>query len=547
MLLSLQIKNFILIDDLNLDFQQGFYAITGETGSGKSILLDSLLFVLGDKFDLEVIKSGNEMASVVAEFTTSDIINDLLLESGINIDKHNVIIKRQQFLGGKKKFFINNEPVTAKLLNHISNELLEIHGQHSHSILLDPLSHLKILDNFANLNNELRDLSNKFKAFKECECEINRLENNQLSLCKEIDFLKHTIDELSNKAPKKGEEEELANLRIELQNKSKNQELLGNLNSVIEKGAILPKIASMIRSIEKQNNNDNLIPILESLNIAYSALADAEAHIYKLSSENESLNLDDIETRLFEIRALARKYNLPSDELMPYCNKSQQELEHLENQISNLDTLKKNLETLYKDFIAASEAISQKRKKAAIELENLIQKELAYLKMENCAWKVDITTKNIGQYNSEGIDIVRFYASTNPGMPAGPIDKIASGGELSRLILALKVILFDQGAKATIIFDEIDIGIGGSVADAIGERLKKLSNIAQVIVITHQPQVASNADFHILVTKKIIDKYTSSSATILDMEGRKREIARMISGQNITAIGLNAAEELIKK
>lgn len=545
MLLSLQIKNFILIDFVNLDFQKGFYVITGETGSGKSVLLDALLFVLGEKLDFEPVKSGAEMTSVIAEFLPNKTLLSILDEHGIE-SKEVLIIKRQQYPGGKKKIFINDEPVTAKLLSSVADELIEMHGQHSHSILLDQNKHIEILDQFGELQVLVNDISQKFSTWQKLERDIDEIQKNRDSVINEIDFLTFAVKELSARVPYVGEEEELATLRIDLQNASKNQELLQNISSTMERFNILSNIGSLQRMIERHAKNESFEKVLENLVSAYSHIEEAENEVANLSNNSEKTNLDEVETRLFEIRALARKYNVTPDELPTYYEKSKLELENLESRIQNIEALHNQAIILKKTYVDAANSLSESRKKSAKLLENRIQEELIPLKMGGCKWMVEFAEKDEKNYASNGFDIVRFTASTNPGIPSGPIDKIASGGELARLMLAVKVALFDKFSKPTIIFDEIDTGIGGSVADAIGARLKTLSEVAQVIVITHQPQVVAKSNFHILVQKKTADGQTSSSAQILDIEGKKNEIARMLSGKNITSGAITAAEELMK-
>ena len=544
MLLSLQIKNFILIDFVSLDFQKGFYVVTGETGAGKSVLLDALLFVLGEKFDLDPVKSGAEMASVTAEFSSNTTLTTLLAEHGIDAQDM-LIIKRQQYPGGKKKFFINDEPVTAKLLSIVADELLEMHGQHSHSILLDQSKHIDIIDQFGNLNPSVSDVAQKFSAWQKLERDILELQNNRDSVIREIDFLTFAVTELADKVPKVGEEAELANLRIELQNSSKDQELLQNVSNVMDRSNILSNIGSLQRLIERHSKSESFKNVLENLVSAYSYMEEAENEVAKLAQNSEKGDLDSVETRLFEIRALARKYNIGSDELPAYYEKSKLELETLESRIENLEDLQGQVAALKNSYMDAASALSEMRKKAATLLETRIQEELVPLRMAGCKWMVEFSQKDEKSFTSNGIDIVRFTAATNPGMPSGPIDKIASGGELARLMLAVKVALFDKFSKPTIIFDEIDTGIGGSVADAIGDRLKALSAVAQVIVITHQPQVVAKSDFHILVEKKSGDGKTSSGARMLDVEGKKGEIARMLSGKSVTSGAMAAAEELM--
>ena len=545
MLLSLQIKNFILIDFISLDFQKGFYVVTGETGAGKSVLLDALLFVLGEKFDLDPVKSGAEMASVIAEFSSNPTLTNILAEHGIDVGEM-LIIKRQQYPGGKKKFFINDEPVTAKLLSIVADELLEMHGQHSHSILLDQNKHIDIIDQFGNLGDAILDVSQKFSAWQKLERDILELQNNRDSVLREIDFLTFAVKELADRVPYVGEEAELADLRIELQNASKDQELLQNVSNTMERSNILANIGSLQRLIERHSKSESFKNVLENLVSSYSYMEEAENEVAKLAQNSERGNLDEVETRLFEIRALARKYNISADELPVYYEKSQQELEKLESRIENLEDLQSQMENLKKAYINAATELSAMRKAAAKLLETRIAEELTPLRMAGCKWMVEFAEKDDKNYTSNGTDIVRFVATTNPGMPSGPIDKIASGGELARLMLAVKVALFDKFSKPTIIFDEIDTGIGGSVADAIGDRLKALSEVAQVIVITHQPQVVAKSNFHILVEKRSKDGQTSSSARMLDIDGKKGEIARMLSGKNVTDGAMAAAEELMK-
>ena len=296
----------------------------------------------------------------------------------------------------------------------------------------------------------------------------------------------------------------------------------------MERSNILANIGSLQRLIERHSKSESFKNVLENLVSSYSYMEEAENEVAKLAQNSERGNLDEVETRLFEIRALARKYNISADELPVYYEKSQQELEKLESRIENLEDLQSQMENLKKAYINAATELSAMRKAAAKLLETRIAEELTPLRMAGCKWMVEFAEKDDKNYTSNGTDIVRFVATTNPGMPSGPIDKIASGGELARLMLAVKVALFDKFSKPTIIFDEIDTGIGGSVADAIGDRLKALSEVAQVIVITHQPQVVAKSNFHILVEKRSKDGQTSSSARMLDIDGKKGEIARML-------------------
>jgi DNA repair protein RecN (Recombination protein N) len=547
LLLSISIKNFILIDSINLEFDRGFYTITGETGAGKSILLDAILFVLGENFDLEIVKAGSEEASVTAEFSCPIDIHQSLEEFGITLSD-TIIIKRIQKIGGKKKILINDEQVTIKALREISANLIEMHGQHSHSELLEQSKHLRILDQFASLKEQSNIVNTKYNEWQKLERDIAELEKHRETIIREIDFLNFTVDELSKKVPEIGEEEKLANLRIDLQNASKNQELLSNLESQIQEYNITGKILNIERTIERgSKNTEKFKEILEKLRDAYAYMDEAEKEISSLSSSQENINLDEVETRLFEIRGLARKYNVIPDELPKYLIKSQTELENLRNKVENADELKQQVISLKASYLDSAKLLSSERKIAAKTLEEKIGEELTPLKMKGCVWQIEFSEKSENEYGANGIDNVRFIASTNPGMAAAPIDKIASGGELARLMLAVKVVLFDKFTKPTIIFDEIDTGIGGSVADAIGARLSYLGKASQVLAITHQPQVVAKSDHNILVTKHTDGHTTSSSAKILSREEKKSEIARMLSGQKITEGAMAAAQELMER
>ncbi len=545
MLLTLSIKNFILINSLNLELRSGLYVVTGETGSGKSVLLDSLLFVLGEKFDVEVVKSGEEYTTVNAIFSNTDILKSILEESGI-ASEETIAIKRQQYPGGKKRFFINDEPVTQKLVSTIATELVEIHGQHSYSQLLNPSEHLKILDKFADLEQERYELASKFQEWQKLQSSLESVTNEKESLLREIDYLSFVVTELKEKSPKLGEEAKLTDSRLELQTFAKNQSLVKELTDLFGSANLYSVISNMQRIMARQTKDDSFSDILSNLEQVEIYLREVESSISSLNKYHNLGDLDKIETRLFEIRDLARKYKMLPDELQGHLEKSEDELSKLQTRIQSSEELKSQVREAEEEYILLAQNLSLKRKEGASKLEKRIQTELEPLRMKGCIWKVEFAEKDISQAKSHGIDDVRFIASTNPGVPAAPIDKIASGGELARMMLAVKVALFDKFLKPTIIFDEVDTGIGGSVADAVGTRLQYLSKIAQTIVITHQPQVAAKADYNILVTKTTDGASTYSTARILSESEKINEVARMLAGRDITVEAVAAAQELIK-
>jgi DNA repair protein RecN (Recombination protein N) len=542
MLLNLSIKNFILIESLNLELHKGFCCITGETGAGKSILLDSILFVLGEKFDTPIVKAQAEYASVTAEFAVTKELSELVKEYGIELEG-TILIKRQQYSDNKKKFFINDEPVTQKLVCMIATKLVEMHGQHVYSGLLNPNEHLKILDNFGDLEVDRNAVSTIFSELQKITSDIEIVNNNRDRIVRDIDYLSFVVSELQKKCPKIGEEIEIADLRINMQKSQKNHALLDDLKSFFADSNLLGKISTMQKMVDRTSGDQGFVELSSNLEQVQIYLKEAEENLAKLDNNNDMGDLEKIETRLFEIRELSRKYNMPSDELENYLHKSQTELEQLQLQMDNSEVFVRKLNTTKAEYMKLANILTEKRIEAAGRLEKRIQDELKPLKMEYCKWKIEISQKN--EIGHSGMDNVRFVASTNPGMQLSPIDKIASGGEIARLMLAVKLALFDKTPVDTIIFDEIDTGIGGAVASSIGDRLLALSKVAQTIVITHQPQVAAKADCNILVVKHTDGINTKAQAKILDNEEKKVEIARMLSGANITHNSIAAAGELI--
>jgi DNA repair protein RecN (Recombination protein N) len=542
MLLNLSIKNFILIESLNLELHKGFCCITGETGAGKSILLDSILFVLGEKFDTPIVKAQAEYASVTAEFAVTKELSELVKEYGIELEG-TILIKRQQYSDNKKKFFINDEPVTQKLVCMIATKLVEMHGQHVYSGLLNPNEHLKILDNFGDLEVDRNAVSTIFSELQKITSDIEIVNNNRDRIVRDIDYLSFVVSELQKKCPKIGEEIEIADLRINMQKSQKNHALLDDLKSFFADSNLLGKISTMQKMVDRTSGDQGFVELSSNLEQVQIYLKEAEENLAKLHNNNDMGDLEKIETRLFEIRELSRKYNMPSDELENYLHKSQNELEQLQLQMENSEVFVRKLNTTKAEYMKLANILTEKRIEAAGRLEKRIQDELKPLKMEYCKWKIEISQKN--EIGHSGMDNVRFVASTNPGMQLSPIDKIASGGEIARLMLAVKLALFDKTPVDTIIFDEIDTGIGGAVASSIGDRLLALSKVAQTIVITHQPQVAAKADCNILVVKHTDGINTKAQAKILDNEEKKVEIARMLSGANITHNSIAAAGELI--
>jgi len=546
MLQSLHIKDFILIEKLDLDFNAGFCVITGDTGAGKSILLDSILFCLGGKFASDPIKPGVDSCTVTAIFSASKNAEKYLSDLGIEIDNE-IIVKRTQNISGRKKILINDQIVTAKLAQGLFDHLLELHGQHNHTLLLNTSSHMQILDEFGGLYVLKDSVSDNYKIWQNLEDQIAEFNKAKTNIESEIDYLQHICAELDKADIQENEEQELADIKRKLQGRDKEISLISGVISDIEASSLEQLIAKSQRAISSLESDQSLEDASVCLELAYDKIEDAKSILENKLRDFDAgdYSLEEVEDRLYEIRSLARKHSCSPADLLEFFSKSSQQLQHLEGKIIGNSHLEEEARLAKELYFTKSVELSKQRKLCAKELEQKTMSELALLQMQKAKFKAEIITSN-NNATAKGVDQIRFIASTNPGMKLSPIDKIASGGELSRFMLAFRVALFDNAPKQAIIFDEIDVGISGSVADSMGQRLKMLSNAVQIIVITHQPQVAGGADQHILVEKTQTESHTSVKVGSLDEKGKSYELARMISGQTITETGLQAAKELIK-
>lgn len=544
MLQSLHIKDFVLIEDLEIDFCEGFNVITGETGAGKSIILDAILFCFGKNFTKDIIRQSAETCTVVAVFDNNMQINSFLEEQAVEIDEQ-LIIKSVQNRTGRRKLYLNNQITSAKTLRLLLDQVLELNGQHNHTTLLNPNSHLSILDQYCNLAHLCTDVATNYNKWKNAIKQLGEIEEKREQIDREIDYLKHVCLELEKANIEDNEEEKLLEIRHQLQNKEKKNQLIQNLFEELEQNNI-HKIASKAQKLESGYVDDtSATKIISLIEDAYDKLEDAKTLLNNLlTQESEQYSQEELDNRLYEIRTLARKHNVGSRELTRVLEESKVQLTALESKIIASNDLEKQANQYQQDHLLKSKSLSEARKIGALELAKKVMSELAVLDMKKAVFKIEVETNN-DFASSSGIDKIRFIASTNPGIEAGPIDKIASGGELSRFLLALRVSLFDKLPKQTIIFDEIDVGMSGSVADSIGSRLNDLSKAMQLIAITHQPQVAGKAQKHILVEKAQHDKHTVVSVKELSAQDRPFELARMISGKEITKAGIEAAKELI--
>ncbi len=555
---SLSINNIVLIDKLNIQLDKGLCVLTGETGSGKSILLDALGLVIGYRSNSRLLRNGENMGSVVAEFNicNNKDCKELLKELDIGFDG-NILIRRILYADGRSKAFINDVQVTQSFLQNVGETLVEIHGQNEQIGLLNSSLHRDILDEFGGLLEKRNAVSKIFDDMKNAKDKLNEILKKKDDNEREQDYLKHIINEIESLNIQPNEEQELADKRILMMNKEKVLNVLNDVKDSLDgQNNIERSIASAQHTISRGIGlGDNLLEdgknafedIIENLEQASININEA---ISKIDSIFDNLGFDgntleSVEERLFAIRGLARKLNVQPDMILDLKVELDKKLSFLENQEVFISDLEKEVSELRNSFLKEAKELSSLRKQTAKKLANELMDELTPLKMEKTVFDVDFKELDEDNWNRNGIDAVRFIASTNPGMPMGELSKIASGGELSRFMLALKVVLSKVRSVPTIIFDEIDTGISGAVAEAVGERLKKLGNNLQVLVVTHHAQVASKGNYHLKVRKEQKENKTTTAVEILEMQDRIREIARMFSGEIITDEALRVAEKML--
>ena len=555
MLKTLSIRNVVLIDSLDIDFSKGLSVLSGETGAGKSILLDSLGLLLGNRSEASLVRTGTDKLSVTGVFSVSgnNKIYELAKTYDLDIDTNeDIIIKRSITADGRGKIMFNDQLITLKLLRELSRNLIEIHGQHDNQGLLNPTTHCHILDEYGQDEKELQAVQKAFNAYKEAS---QALKNKQEALAKareDEENLRHWVDELNKLAPQKGEETTLRTRRSELMNAEKIIEKLNAAYSYLNgSNSVLEQITKAQNAIARANEivNNKYADIEQNLETALYSLNDAVESI-EADSADISLNqneLDDIETRLFALRDVAKKHQTEIDLLPEKQEELTEMLQNLQKGEDSLQELKKKVESLRNNYTQMAEKLSKERHKAAAKLDKSIMKELPPLKMEKAVFKTSIIQKDENQWSENGWDSVSFEVSTNPNTPMGALNKIASGGELSRFMLALKVNLAQTSSQETLIFDEIDTGIGGATAEAVGERLARLAENVQVMVVTHSPQVAAFSNEHYKVEKITENNITTTQLQKLDSKGKIEEIARMLAGEKITKEARAAAEVLVNK
>lgn len=552
MLQSLSIRNVVLIDKLDLDFKSGLSVLTGETGAGKSILLDSLGLVLGNRAETSLIRQGEDKLSVTATFEVKDKNNPLFAlceEYELEVDDE-ITIKRSLNKDGKGKIFFNDQPISAKLLKELGKYLVEVHGQFDNQGLLNPANHRDVLDAYAGYKNLLAEVKEKFANYKKAKAARLDAENNVAKAKSDEDALRHWVDELEKLNPEKGEEESLSKKRLEMMNAEKIIESLSYAYGALTQGADVQSAIRQAQSAMDKANSlvegkyDDIVNMLEQ------ALIDVNEAVNELeeASQSVSLNqneLENIESRLFALRGLARKHQTTIDDLPNVLADFKQKLATIELGEEGINELRRAEEQAKTDYIKSATELSSRRKAVALQLDNQVMAELPPLKMEKARFVTIVEKLDESAWNESGFDSVYFTVATNPNSPQGPINKIASGGELARFMLALKVNLAQSSSVSTMIFDEVDAGVGGATAQAVGERLARLAHDVQVLVVTHSPQVASRGNHHFKVEKNTVDNVTTTKVRELNDIERHEEIARMLAGEKITDEARAAARVLI--
>ncbi len=549
MLTRLYVSNIVLIEKLNIEFGSGLNVLTGETGAGKSILLDALSLALGARSDVGLIRHGCESASVIAEFDDiSFSVKEILIENGIDFDGV-LILRRILTSDGKSKAWANDVPISIKTLKNIGDGLVEIHGQFANHTLLDPATHRDALDDFGIKNNNIyKDLLTAVKvSYTEFHAAEKRLQDLHKILEKsasERDFLEHNVQELKQLDVKVGEEEELASKRTAMMNAEKDAAMLSDANAILNpRGEPLEsQIFNAAHILERIKTEPN--PYTEQIDALYNAAQIISDVSEKLTPANmDSDSIDTIEERLFAIRAAARKHRLSADELPIKLKQMAEQLNSIENSDAELKKLTVDTDQKREEFKKNAKELTTKRIEIAKEMRDKILSELPDLKLGSADFIVEITPESPSSF---GCDNVVFMIKTNPGMPFAPLHRAASGGELSRLMLALRVVLSNEGNDHTFVFDEIDTGISGATASAVGQRLNRLAQSSQTLVITHSAQVAGFADKHFKISKSTEEETTKTLIAEISGDDRINEIARIISGAKITPESLATARTLMK-
>ncbi len=543
MLQRLQIKNFVIIKEIDITITESFYSITGETGSGKSLIVNSIEFCINGAGKVDIIATGQTYAQVIMTFSSNEEISSILDASGVVLSDDEFTISRIINQDGRKRCYINNQQVTQKLLDLLHPKLLSIYAQHSLGMLFKHSYHLEFVDYFLDNQECVKDVAYSYKRIKGAQKDIENLSSSINKRARETDYLIHMKNEIDDLQIKDGEEELLSTKRALMHQMAKKADLIFSCTDLLNNGHITETLMSISKKLSRQTNNTMFEKAIENIDSALELIDRATIELEDLAKQScQEENIEDIEDRLFKIKELSRKYKCPSDGLNKLSEDAMIEISQIENFEFEMESKIKLLDVAKRDYNQNALILSDMRKNAAKNLEHLIKTELDLLHMSSCSVQINVLC-DANNMKESGIDKVSFMVSMNYGQDLSHIEKVSSGGEMSRFMLALQLVLFTRsGCGPVIIFDEIDTGIGGKVADSVGERLRELSNSCKVIVITHQPQVASKAFMQIVVEKHSGEGKAFSSGRILNHEERVQEVARMLSGKSITQEAINAAK-----
>jgi DNA repair protein RecN (Recombination protein N) len=553
MLARLSIRDIVLIERLDIEFAKGLAVLTGETGAGKSILLDAFALALGGRGDAGLVRHGAEQGQVTAEFEVphGHPAFAVLAANGLE-DSGEMILRRVQFADGRTRAFINDQAISVQTLRTIGTALVEIHGQHDERALVDAATHRRLLDAFAGLEQEVAALEALWEARRAAYATLQAHRASMERAAREADYLRHASDELNALAPTDGEETKLAEQRTAMMAGEKvAADLREAQEAVSGDHSPVAALSAAVRRLERRAvNSPGLVePAVKAIDAAINALQDADQHLAAAltAADFDPALLERIEERLFALRAASRKYATPVDALAALAAKYACDVALIDAGADQLKKLETAADEADQRFMSAAKRLSAAREKSAQRLDTAVSAELPPLKLERATFTTQIESDPDAP-GPQGFDRIEFWVQTNPGTRPGPLMKVASGGELSRFLLALKVVLSDRGSAPTLVFDEIDTGVGGAVADAIGARLARLARQVQVMAVTHAPQVAARANQHLLISKDLLDKgkRVATRVNALAADHRREEIARMLAGAEITAEARAAAEQLLR-
>ncbi|WP_421988893.1 DNA repair protein RecN [Roseococcus sp.] len=555
MLTSLSIRDVVLIERLDLQFGAGLSVLTGETGAGKSILLDSLGLALGMRAEAGLVRLGQAQASVAAMFLPPEghPAFSILSEQGIEAEDA-LVLRRVLQADGRSRAFVNDQPVGVGLLKRLAATLVEVQGQHDQVGLADPATHASLLDAFGALDKPRGEAAARFREWRASETALAAAEQAVAAAVRDEEWLRHAVEELDKLAPEEGEEERLAQERQGLQQAERRNEAIASALSELQprdRRSANPGAAlrSAVRALERlPPPNESAAPALTALTAAQDALAEAEQLLERLASDAmpDPRRLEVLEDRLYGLRSAARKHGIAVVELPQHLADLRERLSALDAGTGRVAALRAARQQARAAYVAAGTALTEARRAAAGKLERALAKELPPLKLDRARVVVEVAPREDSAWGADGMDRVTLLVATNPGQTPGQLVKIASGGELSRLMLALKVVLARGSPVPTLVFDEVDAGIGGATAAAVGERLTRVAERLQVLVVTHSPQVAARGAQHLQVAKSVRGTAAETRVIPLDAPARREEIARMLAGEVVTEAARAAAASLLE-